>query len=405
MAFNSSLLSRFSTIHENRFWNKLISILNEEFSSRYERLLLIGNIMIEGKQIDAICIKDDAILVIDFKNYGGKLEVSENKPWLISGETINIGRKNPYVQLADYKYALLNLLKRRLPEGYLNWINIGHINVLVLFHQDIEYDPTNLQFDLSESVSKWFNICDLKHVCQTFDEITSGTTSIRGANRSGLLKILGVAEDLKQELVAGIVMASTETRLQNQSARQVDIVSTPYFADSYYLKAKKLEKIQFLIIGQDPYRVNPNGVAFCKNSHYELFQQDCSGGVVMNCLGISEELARANYKNPKVMFDYLLISLGICFLNINNKEFKRQTIEEIDDSLQKTKKFNLPFVQKAEYIILLGKNKTDHYFNEYYKDFKMDYGLIDPSELTRTNNPLEWSKIWGTNTLEQIVKN
>ena len=132
MAFDSLLFHKFSTIHENRFWNKLIGILEHEYSKADEEVFLIGNISVEGKQVDAICVKDDAILVIDFKDYGGSLTISENGTWIISGQPINSGRKNPYLQLADNKYALLNLLKRKLPDGYQNWINIGHINLAII---------------------------------------------------------------------------------------------------------------------------------------------------------------------------------------------------------------------------------------------------------------------------------
>lgn len=164
MGFKSKLCFKYSTTHENRIWNKLIDVFNREFGNRSDDIYLVGNLIAEGKELDALIVKEDAIIVVDFKDYGGVLSVSENQPWTASGVNINSDRKNPFGQLSDNKYAVLNLLKNRLPVGYESWVNIGHINALVLFHQSIDYDMRRIQMDLSPSASRWFNICDFDHV-------------------------------------------------------------------------------------------------------------------------------------------------------------------------------------------------------------------------------------------------
>ncbi len=118
-------------------------------------------------------VKEDAVIVIDFKDYGGTLVISENEPWTISGIEINSNRKNPFAQLSDNKYAVLATLKKKLPSGYESWINIGHINALVLFHQSINYDIDRLSHDLSHSASKWFNVCDFQNFTMHISEVTS----------------------------------------------------------------------------------------------------------------------------------------------------------------------------------------------------------------------------------------
>lgn len=94
MGFNVTLNFRYSNTHENRFWNNLVSALNKEFADSDEQVVLIGNLLAEGREIDALLIKEDALVVIDFKDYGGELTISENEPWTISGTIINSSRKN-----------------------------------------------------------------------------------------------------------------------------------------------------------------------------------------------------------------------------------------------------------------------------------------------------------------------
>ena len=140
MAFKSYLNFKYSYPHETKIWNKLVDKLTKEFKDSEDEVYLVGNLLAEGKELDALLVKRDAIIVIDFKDYGGKLIISENDQWTISGNTINSNRKNPFAQLSDNKYAILSTLKKRLPDGYDSWVNIGHINALVLFHQNIARD-------------------------------------------------------------------------------------------------------------------------------------------------------------------------------------------------------------------------------------------------------------------------
>jgi uracil DNA glycosylase len=412
MGFKSMLCYRYSTTHENRLWNKLVKILDNNYSKCAKNIYLIGNLMVEGKELDALIVKEDALIVIDFKDYGGRLSISENQPWIASGIEINSDRKNPFLQLADNKYALLNMLKVRLPEGYENWINIGHINALVLFHQPIEYEPANLQRDLSPSASRWFNISDVDHVTETINEITSRQTSLRDERLEILLKTLGVADVLDAQQV-------DESLAKNphlvESTDKIDLISAisskqnqsddnPSFSDIYYSKAKSMDSIKILIVGQDPYPTNANGVAFCKNSYYELYQEDCSGGIVLRSMGIDKERARKiSKKNPKNLFYELLSSAGICFINVFNKSYDELSVEEIRKSALETHNFNMPLINKAKKIVLLGKGRTKSTFEEYYPDAKYDIVFIHPSPKAKIGNESEWNDTWETEKLATLL--
>ena len=401
MGFKSTLKFKYSHTHENQIWNKLINVLKAEYSTSKENVYLIGNLIAEGHELDALFIKEDSIVVIDFKNYGGALKVSENDPWTASGVEINSGRKNPLAQLSDNKYAVLDVLKKKLPDDYANWINLGHIAALVLFHQDIIYDISNTRNDLSQSVSMWFHITDFNRVTQTLDEITSKQTSIKGERAAILFEALGVTsfnksegvEDKKEIIEDAIELAASENIDDKDLSEN--------FENLYYKKAKNLSEIKVLIVGQDPYPTSPNGVAFCKDSYYELYQEGCSGGTVLKSLGLTKEKARLiSRKNPKNLFYELLTSCGICFINVFNTVYDQIPIEQIDKAACDARERNLLLAEKANIIIILGKGKTRSTFEEYYPEVKYNYCLIHPS--LKNKDEQEWKETWDTNYLENL---
>jgi hypothetical protein len=394
MAFEAFLPDRFSTPHENRFWNKLVDELESQFNSSADNIFIVGNIFAGGKQLDALVVKNDALIIVDFKDYGGKLTVKENGLWEIDGQTVNSGRKNPFQQLLDNKFALLNSLKHRLPERFEDWLNLGHINALVLFHQAIEYDNNDLVSDISHAASKWFSVCDIQTMSKTLNEITSPETNINSTSRPYIFDALGIPSDREPSLPS-LDPPKTAQNSQHEES----------FADTYFQDANNLSEINALIVGQDPYPNSSNGVPFCKNSHYELFQEDCSGGIVLRSLGLNEGSVRMDYKNPKVLFHSLLVSRGICFINISYQNLSSLSIGEIEEATNQARNVNLGLVKKSKLIIVLGKDKTSHYFSKLYGDFKADVTLIHPSIRAKEENEEEWEKAWLGNNLQLIVNN
>ena len=401
MAFKSFLNFKYSNTHENRIWNKLVHVLQAEYGSIDEEVYLVGNLLADGKELDALLVKEDAVIVIDFKDYGGTLVISENEPWTISGIEINSNRKNPFAQLSDNKYAVLATLKKKLPSGYESWINIGHINALALFHQSINYDIDRLSHDLSHSASKWFNVCDFQNFIMHIGEITSKQTSLRGERAQILLNALGVSVDK-------FIKGNTSPQQQNED-KTVEVIDTSSsdvnFAELYYKKAKKLSSIKVLIVGQDPYPSGANGVAFCKDNYYALYveEPEPAGATVLKSMGIDMEKARKiGYKNPKVLFYELLTKSGICFVNVYNKLYDQLNVEDRKAVAEETAKFNLPIVEKAESIILLGKGITKTTFENYYKGINYSHVLIHPSLRAKETNLSEWTETWENNKLENL---
>ena len=105
MTFKAYRASASNYTQENLAFNELHDLLKRHWEERDDPLHLIGNVFVNGQEIDAIVLKQNALIVIDFKNYGGNLSFSENGNWKIAGRTVKGGSKaNPYQQIRDNKF-------------------------------------------------------------------------------------------------------------------------------------------------------------------------------------------------------------------------------------------------------------------------------------------------------------
>ena len=177
MTYKAYRATPFSHAHENRAFNQLHDLLQMHWREQDEPLHLLGNFYVDGREIDALIIKRNALIVIDFKDYGGALTFSENGRWKIDGKEVRGGNKtNPYQQIRDNKYHLLNYLKNQIK--FQSSPELGHISGLCLFHQTIKFDATTLP----HTVSRWFHIADMLSVIRATDAIVSPAISFSDAD-------------------------------------------------------------------------------------------------------------------------------------------------------------------------------------------------------------------------------
>jgi len=161
--------SAFNHSHENQAFNQLYDLLKAEWDERDDSLYLFGNFFVAGKEFDALILKNNAIIVLDFKNFGGVLTFSENGPWKCDDVLVKGGNsRNPYQQIRNNKFALLDYVKSGHVKLY-SAPNLGHIAGLVLFHQSIDFDDSQIP----AQINSWFHICDLNHAIRNIDGIAS----------------------------------------------------------------------------------------------------------------------------------------------------------------------------------------------------------------------------------------
>lgn len=70
--------SNYDNTAEREQFRLLCSILKDKYKNSEEICLPIANYNIYNSEFDAILIKNDAIIAIEFKNYGGKIIATEN---------------------------------------------------------------------------------------------------------------------------------------------------------------------------------------------------------------------------------------------------------------------------------------------------------------------------------------
>jgi hypothetical protein len=174
MGFKAFRGTSFSHSHENQVFNALYDLLSAEWEERDEQLYLFGNFFVSGKEFDALIVKNNAIVVIDFKDFGGEVTFSENGPWYCDDIVVKGGNsRNPFLQIRSNKFALLEYIK----SGHINIPskpNLGHIAGLVMFHQPIKLDESQVP----RQIKSWFHICDLNKAIRTIDAIASAEISL-----------------------------------------------------------------------------------------------------------------------------------------------------------------------------------------------------------------------------------
>lgn len=169
-------VSDFSHTAEREQYRTICQMLKARYSGRPELCIFVANWNIYDSELDGLLIKQDAIIAIEFKDYGGKITAVENGDWKKDDGTVVKGgvRKNPYKQAQINRSNLLNGLR---DSGFVNPSNLKHISSLIVFNQPIELDSSGI----SRKTKSWLHICDNEHFIDKVEDITSPKTNFSDA--------------------------------------------------------------------------------------------------------------------------------------------------------------------------------------------------------------------------------
>lgn len=185
----------FEHTHENKAFDALYDLLNVHCAATSQSWLLLGNFYVGNRELDALVVKPNAVVIIDFKDFSGKLQFSEDGPWRIEGDTsghsvaVKGGASvNPLVQLRINKRAVMDFLGRCFPEldERCNW---GHTAALVVFQGSIEFD----QRDIPGSIKPWFHVSDMERAVRDIEAIVSRELLLSAAHMNRFVAQLGLA--------------------------------------------------------------------------------------------------------------------------------------------------------------------------------------------------------------------
>ena len=114
MPFTAYLPSGFQRRHENEQFDAVVQTLTSKFGGSPEPHVLIGNVMFEGHEMDAVLFKPNGICIIEMKSHGGQVLFTENTQWFAGEHEVRGGNHpNPFQQVRTYRYALRNYLRMR----------------------------------------------------------------------------------------------------------------------------------------------------------------------------------------------------------------------------------------------------------------------------------------------------
>jgi hypothetical protein len=139
--------------HERRMLNEILINL-ESSRGPYEWVVVFAFANWNGVEIDMVAFTSNSIMVVDLKSYSGSLKADENGNWIIDGNKVKGGSKaNPFVQVSDNKFRLMDFLKEKKSFGRAD---LGHISGRVVFNE-----LAQVQASFSSRVRTWFDVCDL----------------------------------------------------------------------------------------------------------------------------------------------------------------------------------------------------------------------------------------------------
>ena len=187
MAFQAYRAVPFEHTHENQFFNYLCDVFASVWGQRDEKLYLIGNVFVDGVPFDAILLRPNAMMVLDFKDYGGRISFSQNYKWKADGVEVKGGHQaNPFIQIRNNKYAFMNFLKENV--SFHSAPNLGHISGICVFQQAIRFDHNSLP----DNIRRWFFITDLEKVVRQVDEIMSPAIQLLDSEMDAIVNALDV---------------------------------------------------------------------------------------------------------------------------------------------------------------------------------------------------------------------
>lgn len=161
--------------------------LCEQLKAHYENsndfCVFAGNYNI-GCELDALFIKKDAIIAIEFKNYGGQVVATENGEWKCDGKIIKGGSRKTVLQQARINHSIV---RKELKILGVENRNVKDVPTLVIFNQPIE-----LINNLSATTKSWLHITDNEHFIEKLDDITCPHTELNPLGIVNLAELLNL---------------------------------------------------------------------------------------------------------------------------------------------------------------------------------------------------------------------
>ena len=184
--------SNYDTTVEREQFRLLCKKMKSKYFNSEHFYLLVANYNIYDCEFDALVIKNDAIIAIEFKNYGGKIIATENGDWTADGINIRGGSRKTVYQQARINHASL---RNGLNELGVNNDWIKDIATIIVFNK-----PIILDNQLSGKAQSWLHITDNEHFIEKIEDITCRSTYLSNLDIVNLAIRLNLNSFIVQDL-------------------------------------------------------------------------------------------------------------------------------------------------------------------------------------------------------------
>lgn len=155
-----------------------LPILQEHYQGRNELVLyLSGKLNINGVDVDGLIFKEDAIVLVEFKNYAGNIKAQANGDWFHDSERINGGAKKKDGSSKTI-FEQLKINRRALRDGLAHFTKnenaCNNIQALVVFSS---IETLQLDEEFKWGANAWVNVTDIEHMGEELDTIKAKTRS------------------------------------------------------------------------------------------------------------------------------------------------------------------------------------------------------------------------------------
>ncbi len=305
----------FEHTHENKAFDSLFDLLDAHCTATSQNWLLLGNFFVGSRELDALVIKPNAVIIIDFKDFSGDLKFSESGPWLIqppnAAEPTQVkggSSVNPLVQLRINKKAVMDFLSRNFSElnNICNW---GHAAALVAFHGNISFDSGTIP----GSIKPWFYISDFSHVVRDLEAIVSREIHFTADDMNRLASLLGLESFVPAGGIDTRKLAGPASHGVQQGQQ---LTRSQAHALTAFSTWRKTNSGMFRLLG-----MASTGKRFLFPYLVDLLKQE---GLDVVLLTPSARLS-ANYANPSVpavsIYTWLYELIPSSFEKVNDRKF------------------------------------------------------------------------------------
>lgn len=182
--FKAYKISDYDHVAEEEQFADVCQLLKARFSTQgADECLLVGNVNIEGVELDALLFAPGLVRILEFKNWGGDIVATENGSWTSGNMIISggAGRKSPFEQARINRSKVARGMRERTPMCRPN------VSVTILFRRDARFDIAAL----SGSTREWLFLCDNAHI-EDILKRGSRTADIDNALIARLPRLLGL---------------------------------------------------------------------------------------------------------------------------------------------------------------------------------------------------------------------